>query len=194
MIKYDEIYKNTTNDAFANIDKPGIYKGRLMAVKISLQDEKFVVEGQTPKHQVSFLFDCKNKQGEHVHVASKPMGISFTDKSNLPKFWENVEKIDSLPSYLKTVYDNKNDVKDIFATLDIKVDVRDNGVFPMVAKVLELEEPIKDFGTSEIVDWDKNVYGKPAVDIDWNAAYTGKAQVTDCGDDQDEFIAKLANS
>lgn len=199
MINYDELYTQKTNEAFANIEKAGIYKGRLMAVKISKQSEKFLEEGQKPKNQVSFVWDCKNKAGQHVHVSTKPCSISFTDKSNLPKIWENVGDSNSLENYLKIVYDKKNNVKDMFATLDIKVDVKENGTFPTVTKVLELEEPIKDFGISEVTDYDKKVYGVEAIDIDFNPAYVGdnkseESSVVDCGEDEDEFIKRLANS
>lgn len=194
MINYNEVYKNKTNEAFDNIEKPGIYKGRLMAVKISKQAEQFVEEGKTPKFQVSFLWDCKNKAGKSVHVSTKPCGISFTDKSNLPKIWENIGTVDSLESYLKLVYDEKNNVKDIFATLDVKVDVRENGIFPTVTKVLELEEPIKDFGISEISEWDRKVYGVEATDIDFNKAYiVTKGEVAEC-EDEDEMFKRLANA
>lgn len=200
MINYDELYTQKTNETFANIEKAGIYKGRLMAVKISKQSEKFLEEGQKPKNQVSFVWDCKNKAGQHVHVSTKPCGISFTDKSNLPKIWENIGEANSLESYLKIVYDTKNNVKDMFATLDIKVDVKENGTFPTVTKVLELEEPIKDFGISEVTDYDKKVYGVEAIDIDFNPVYVGGKtvdkveSVVDCGEDEDEFIKRLANS
>lgn len=191
MINYKNLYTQKTNDAFPNIEKAGIYKGRLMAVRISKQSEKFLEEGQTPKNQVSFLWDCKNKSGEHVHVATKPSGLSFTDKSNLPKIWENVETVDSLDKYLNIVYDKNNNVKDIFATLDVKVDVRENGIFPTVTKVLELEDTIKDFGTSEVTDYDKKVYGVEAIDIDFNPVYTGKESDEQIADDDDDLFKRL---
>lgn len=194
MINYNELYKNKTTEAFDNIEKAGIYKGRLMAVKISKQSEQFVEEGKEPRMQVSFLWDCKNKAGKSVHVSTKPCGISFTDKSNLPKIWENVSEIDSLEKYLSVVYDKNNNVKDIFATLDVKVDVKDNGIFPTVTKVLELEEPIKDFGISEISDYDRKVYGTPVIDMDINPVYEGKeGQVVEAAD-EDELFKRLANS
>ena len=194
MINYNELYTQKTNDAFANIEKAGIYKGRLMAVKISKQPEQFVEEGKTPKNLVSFLWDCKNKAGESVHVSTKPCGISFTDKSNLPKIWENVGAVDSLDNYLKIVYDKHNNVKDIFATLDVKVDVKENGVFPTVTKVLELEEPIKDFGVTEVTDYDKKVYGVEAIDIDFNPVYNGTEDQVVEAEDEDDMFRRLANA
>lgn len=194
MINYNELYTQKTNEAFENIEKAGIYKGRLIAVKISKQSPQFVEEGKEPKNLVSFLWDCKNKAGKSVHVSTKPCTISFTEKSTLPKIWENVGQADSLENYLKIVYDKNNNVNDIFATLDIKVDVKENGTFPTVTKVLELEEPIKDFGVTKITDYDRKVYGVEAIDIDINPVYEGKeGQVTEAKDEEDLF-ARLQNA
>ena len=194
MINYNELYTQKTNEAFENIEKAGIYKGRLIAVKISKQSPQFVEEGKQPKNMVSFLWDCKNKAGKSVHVSTKPCTISFTEKSTLPKIWENVGQADSLENYLKIVYDKNNNVNDIFATLDIKVDVKENGTFPTVTKVLELEEPIKDFGVTKITDYDRKVYGVEAIDIDINPVYEGKeGQVTEAKDEEDLF-ARLQNA
>lgn len=194
MINYKDLYTQTTNEAFANIEKAGIYKGRLMAVRISKQAEQFVEEGKEPRNQVSFLWDCKNKAGQSVHVSTKPCGISFTDKSNLPKIWENVGSVNSLENYLKIVYDKNNNVKDIFATLDIKVVEKENGIYPTVTKVLELEEPIKDFGVTPLTDYDKKVYGVEAIDIDLNPVYAGtEGQIVEA-EDEDDMFRRLANS
>ena len=194
MINYNELYTQKTNEAFENIEKAGIYKGRLIAVKISKQSPQFVEEGKQPKNLVSFLWDCKNKAGKSVHVSTKPCTISFTEKSTLPKIWENVGQADSLENYLKIVYDKNNNVNDIFATLDIKVDVKENGTFPTVTKVLELEEPIKDFGVTKITDYDRKVYGVEAIDMDINPVYEGKeGQVTEAKD-EDDLFARLQNA
>lgn len=194
MINYNELYTQKTNEAFENIEKAGIYKGRLIAVKISKQSPQFVEEGKQPKNLVSFLWDCKNKAGKSVHVSTKPCTISFTEKSTLPKIWENVGQADSLENYLKIVYDKNNNVNDIFATLDIKVDVKENGTFPTVTKVLELEEPIKDFGITKVTDYDRKVYGVEAIDIDINPVYEGKeGQVTEAKD-EDDLFARLQNA
>jgi hypothetical protein len=194
MINYNELYTQKTNDAFDNIEKAGIYKGRLIAVKISKQSQQFVEEGKEPKNLVSFLWDCKNKAGKSVHVSTKPCTISFTDKSTLPKIWENVGAADSLENYLKIVYDKNNNVKDIFATLDIKVDVKENGSFATVTKVLELEEPIKDFGITKVTDYDRKVYGVEAIDIDINPVYAGKEGQVIEAENEDELFARLANA
>ena len=194
MINYNELYTQKTNDAFNNIEKAGVYKGRLIAVKISKQSPQFVEEGKEPKNLVSFLWDCKNKAGKSVHVSTKPCTISFTEKSTLPKIWENVGQADSLENYLKIVYDKNNYVKDIFATLDIKVDVKDNGTFPTVTKVLELEEPIKDFGVTKITDYDRKVYGVEAIAMDINQVYECReCQVTEAKD-EDDLFARLQNA
>ena len=193
MINFNEIYTQKTNEAFANIEKTGLYKGRLLAVKISKQTGQYVEEGKEPKHLVSFVWDCKNKAGEHVHVSTKPCTISFTDKSTLPKIWENMATVNSLETFLSTVYTKNNEVKDIFATLDIKVDVKDNGNFPTVTKISEVEDVIKDFGTSKVTDYDRKVYGVDAISMDINPVYEGKAGVIECETEED-FINRLANS
>lgn len=194
MINYNELYTQKTNVAFDNIEKAGIHKGRLIAVKISKQSQQFVEEGKEPKNLVSFLWDCKNKAGKSVHVSTKPCTISFTDKSTLPKIWENVGAADTLENYLKLVYDKNNNVKDIFATLDIKVDVKENGSFATVTKVLELEEPIKDFGITKVTDYDRKVYGVEAIDIDINPVYAGKEGQVIEAESEDELFARLANA
>lgn len=191
MINYNELYTQKTNDAFDNIEKAGIYKGRLIAVKISKQSQQFVEEGKEPKNLVSFLWDCKNKAGKSVHVSTKPCTISFTEKSTLPKIWENVGTADNLEDYLKIVYDKNNNLKDLFATLDIKVDVKENGTFATVTKVLELEEPIKDFGVTKVTDYDRKVYGVEAIDIDINPVYDGKVVEAE---DEDDLFNRLANA
>ena len=191
MINYNELYTQKTNEAFENIEKAGIYKGRLIAVKISKQSPQFVEEGNEPKNLVSFLWDCKNKAGKSVHVSTKPCTISFTEKSTLPKIWENVATVNSLENYLKIVYDDNNNVKDIFATLDIKVDVKENGTFPTVTKVLELEEPIEGFETTKVTDYDRKVYGVEAIDIDINPAYEGNVVEAK---NEDDLFARLQNA
>lgn len=95
---------------------------------------------------------------------------------------------------MKIVYDKNKNVNDIFATLDIKVDVKENGTFPTVTKVLELEEPIKDFGITKVTDYDRKVYGVEAIDIDINPVYEGKVgQVTEAKD-EDDLFARLQNA
>lgn len=194
MINFNEIYTQKTNEAFENIEKSGLYKGRLMAVRICKQSERFVEEGKEPKHLVSFVWDCKNKAGKHVHVTTKPCTISFTDKSTLPKIWENVAPINSLETFLNTVYTKDNNVKDIYATLDIKVDVKENGSFPTVNKIAEVEDVIKDFGISKVTDYDRKVYGVDAISMDINPAYSVKAgEVVNCDDDE-ELFTRLQNA
>lgn len=191
MINYNEMYTQKTNDAFANIEKAGIYKGRLIAVKITEQDPKYVDPGKDPKKLICFLWDVLNKDGNHVHVSTKPCTISFTDKSTLPFIWGNVEKITSLDTYLKTVYDKNNKVKDIFALLDIKVDEKENGFYPTVTKVSQLEDPINNFEVTAITDYDKKVYGKPVIDMDINPVYEGKQAQEEVADDDDDLFRRL---
>lgn len=171
MINYNEIYTQKTNDAFDNIEKTGLYKGRLMMVRISKQSEQYVEKGKDPKTLVSFVWDCKNKAGKSVHVSTKPCTLSFTDKSNLPEIWSAAGKIGSLDEYLKLIYNKSGEVKDIFATLNIEVVEKDNGNFATVKSIAEVEEPIKNFGVTKVTEYDMKVYGKPAESIDYNPMY-----------------------
>lgn len=188
MINYNEIYTQKTNDAFDNIEKTGLYKGRLMMVRISKQTEQYVEKGKDPKTLVSFVWDCKNKAGKSVHVSTKPCTLSFTDKSNLPGIWAAAGKITNLDEYLKLVYDKAGEVKDIFATLNVEVKEKENGNFATVLSIAELEEPIKDFGVTKVTDYDKKVYGVEALNIDFNPVYTDQAE------GNDELFARLANA
>lgn len=191
MINYNEMYTQKTNEAFANIEKTGIYHGRLIAVKISKEPEQFVKDGKEPKNLISFLWDCKNKADEHVHVSTTTMGISFTDKSNLTKFWNGIGEIKSLNDYLNLVYDKESKVKDIFATLQIKVEEKEKGTFANVTAVLEADKADKNFGTSKITDYDKKVYGKECISIDINPAYK-EEQVEE--NEQSDFFTKIENA
>ena len=179
MINYSEIYTQKTNDAFDNIEKTGLYKGRLMMVRISKQSEQYVEKGKEPKTLVSFVWDCKNKAGKSVHVSTKPCTLSFTDKSNLPEIWSAAGKVGSLDEYLKLVYAKPGEVKDIFATLNIEVVEKENGNFATVKSIAEVEEPIKDFGVTKVTDYDMKVYGKAAESIDYNPVYVEDPDDTD---------------
>lgn len=192
MINYNEVYTQKTNEAFANIEKTGMYHGRLMAVKISKEPEQFVKEGKEPKNLISFLWDCKNKAGEHVHVSTNTMGISFTDKSNLTKFWNGIKQVKSLNDYLGIVYDKDNKVNDLYASLQIKVEEKEKGTFATVTSVIEGDEVNKGFGTSKISDYDKKVYGKECISIDINPAYC--EEITIEPDAQSEFFKRVENA
>lgn len=185
MIKYNEMYSENNNEAFATIEKPGVYHGRLIGIRISEQDPKFVEEGKEPKKQVSFLWDVLNKEKLSCHTATKPCTISFTDRSKLPIIFENVSKLTKLDDYLKLLY-NGSAVKDIYASLLIKVTEKDGKFFSEVEKVVEFEDTTAQ-KTSTVTEWDKKVYGKECIDIDFNPKYLGD----EVADDDDDLFKRL---
>lgn len=189
-INYQEIYGNKTNDSFAVIEKPGIYNGRLIAVRIVEQDEKFVDEGKEPKKLISFLWDVLNKSGQSCHVYTKPCTISFTDKSNLPQLFKNVKKLKKLDDYLDLIYEDGN-VKDIYASLSVEVTDKDGKFYTDIDKVIEFTDPTNQ-AVSKITDWDKKIYGKECLSIDYNPKYDPDAdQVAESDTD---FFNRMQNT
>ena len=61
----------------------GAYIGKLCMVRISKQSQRFVKEGEKPKDMISFVFDVENKL-----IGTKAFGLSWTDKSSLPKVFK----------------------------------------------------------------------------------------------------------
>lgn len=61
----------------------GVYTGKLCMVRISKQSHRFVKEGENPKDMISFVFDVEGKL-----IGTKAFGLSWTDKSALPKFFK----------------------------------------------------------------------------------------------------------
>ena len=81
----NEIFENAksqkqfVNEALDN----GVYTGKLCMVRISKQSPRFVKEGEKPKDMISFVFDVEDKM-----IGTKAFGLSWTDKSSLPKFFK----------------------------------------------------------------------------------------------------------
>lgn len=170
--------KPTTNDAFAVISKAGAYKGRLIALRKSLQDEKYAKDKDNnpvePKELVSFVFDIINKEGLHCHVATKPSTFSFTDKSNLPAVWSNVVTLGSDDDFNDFFYDKDGKLKDFFGLLNVSAVDKEGKVYNTVTSVVqELDE--KDLETSELSDYDLKVYGKPCIEYELAKGYADQA-------------------
>lgn len=79
MQEFIDSQKKFTNEPLDN----GAYTGKLCMVRISKQSQRFVKEGDKPKDMISFVFDVEGKL-----IASKAFGLSWTDKSSLPKFFK----------------------------------------------------------------------------------------------------------
>lgn len=71
----------------------GAYIGKLCMVRISKQSQRFVKEGQKPKNMISFVFDVEGKL-----IGTKAFGLSWTEKSSLPKFFK-VSKAKNLAEF-----------------------------------------------------------------------------------------------
>lgn len=160
MINYNELYTQKTNEAFDNIEKSGMYKGRLIAVKISKQSPQFVEEGKEPKNLVSFLWDCKNKAGKSVHVSTKPCTISFTDKSRLPQIW----KVKSGAELKSLLNDDNGNLKDLYVKCLVEVKETEKGFFPTVTKVSKITDKTEQAAT-KLSDWDLKVYGRAPLEV-----------------------------
>lgn len=188
MINFSE-YKNTTTDAFATIQEDGVYSGRLFAMKLSKQDKKFVEDGKEPKDLISFMFDIINEEGNHVHVSTKPTGISFTDRSNLPKLFEKVTKLESGDDMNKFFYDEKA----LGRVFKVMVEVKnvDDKYFATVTKVTG--KSAAEIEPSSMTAWDLNVYGTPCIQYDLAEGYKEPPTDEETDDDEDEFIKRTVN-
>lgn len=85
MKKLNEVFENMKNNATKEFTPlaDGVYTGRLCMARISKQASRFVKDGEQPKDQISFVFDVDGR-----YVSTKCFGISWTDKSSLPKFFK----------------------------------------------------------------------------------------------------------
>lgn len=154
-------YASKTTDAFATIQEDGYYEGRLFGIRISEQAKEFVEEGKEPKEQISFLFDIINSDGNHVHVATKPCTVSFTNKSNLPKLFEKVTKLSSTKDFNKWMFDEKN-FGDIFK-LNVEVKENNGKYYPTVTSVKSKVQNGR-MDISAVTEYDLKVYGQPCID------------------------------
>lgn len=167
---------NSTQD-FTFISKPGVYKARLAAVRKSLQDEKYAKDKDgnpvDPKELVSFVFDVEDKNGNNVHVQTKPCSITFSDKSKLPVFFENVVALNSMEDFYKLLWDENDSLKDFFCDVMVKVTTKDEKVFNEVTQIVEAtnDNGVK---ASDLCDWDLKVYGKPCTEYDLAPSYDKK--------------------
>lgn len=169
---------SNTNDAFAVISKAGAYNGRLIALRKSLQDERYAKDSKDnpvePKELISFVFDIINKEGLHCHVATKPSTFSFTDKSNLPLIWSNVVSLGNAEDFNNFFYDKDGKLMDFFGLLNVTVTEKDGKIFNTVKSVVQESDKV-DIETSELSDYDLKVYGKPCIEYELAKGYADQA-------------------
>lgn len=168
----------STND-FDVISKPGVYQARLAVIRTTHQDEKYAKDKDgnpvEPKQLVSFVWDCVNKEGKNVHVHTKPCTLSYNEKSNLPKLWENVVKLESQDDFEKFFYDEKGNLKDFCGDVMVKVTDKDGKVYNEIVSVIEQTIDTK-VVPSALYDWDLKVYGKMCDEYDLTPAYKDQAK------------------
>ena len=174
MINYKP---SNSNNEFNVITKKGIYPAKLAIVRSIMQDEKYAKDKDgnpiEPKQLVSFIFDVMDKEGKNVHVATKPCTISFNEKSNLPKLWEDAIELESYDDYIKFFYDGDN-LKDLCVNVNVAVEEKDGKVYNQVKQVMEVTES-NDVKPSELTDWDLKVYGRPCDQYDLAKSYVSQA-------------------
>ena len=182
MINFEKYNNANDNGDFAVVKEEGSYHARLMMVRLSKQD-KYIEEGKEPKDQISFLFDVINENGQSCHIATRPTGITFTDRSNLPKILNKLGQPTNGKELQELLYTKDKKLKDIYCKVYVDVQEKENGIFNNVTKNIAVEEPT-DQPVSKIVEWDYKVFGKEIVAGDINPAYK-----TD--DEEDDFIKKV---
>ena len=182
MINFEKYNNANNNGDFAMVNEEGSYHARLMMVRLSKQD-KYIEEGKEPKDMISFLFDVINENGQSCHIATRPTGITFTDRSNLPKILNKLGQPSNGKELQELLYTKDNKLKDIYCKVYVDVQEKENGIFNNVTKIIAVEEPT-DQPVSKIVDWDYKVFGKEIEMGDINPAYK-----TD--DEDDDFIKKV---
>lgn len=164
---------NGSND-FNVITKKGNYPAKLAVLRTSYQDEKYAKDKDNnpiePKQLVSFVFDVLDKEGNNVHVHTKPCTISFNEKSNLPKLWEDAVEISNMKEFQEFFYDAEGNLKDICVNVNVSVEEKDGKVYNQVKRVTEITES-NDVKPSELFEWDLKVYGKPCDDYDCAPSY-----------------------
>lgn len=153
-----EFKNNTSSNTFTFITKPGVYKAKLIAVRQSLQDDKYIEEGKEPKELISFVWDVVANDGTQCHVDTKPCMISFSDGTKFAEMWGNVVSLKNMDDYYKFFYENEK-LKSISAQVMVKVQEKEGKVYNKVSEVISLEDSV-DIKPSKVTEYDFRVYGK----------------------------------
>lgn len=183
MINFEKYNNVNDNGDFAVVKEEGSYHARLMMVRLSKQD-KFIEEGKEPKDQISFLFDVINENGQSCHIATRPTGITFTDRSNLPKILNKLGQPTNGKELQELLYNKDKTLKDIYCKVYVDVQEKENGIFNNVTKIIAVEEPT-DQPVSNIVEWDYKVFGKDIIMGDINPAYKPSDEA------DDDFMSRI---
>lgn len=171
MVKFKDTNSSNT---FTFISKPGVYKAKLIALRQSLQDDKFAIDKEgnptEPKELISFVWDVATNDGTQCHVDTKPCMVSFSEKSKLPEMWGNVVELSDMSDYYDFFYDKNDKLKSVNAQVMVKVQEKDGKVYNKVSEVVSLEDSV-DIKPTPITEYDLRVYGKPCQDYDLTAEY-----------------------
>lgn len=168
-MNFEKFENKATNEAWATITKEKIYNGRLMAVRISKENPKFIDDGHEPRDLISFVFDVINDAGESVHVSTKPSTVSFTDKSKLPQVWANAFELKSASDIAKNLYKDGK-LQPIPVSVYVSVVKKEDKVYNDVTKVVELLDKSEQ-KPSPATSWDLKVYGQDANEYDLAEGY-----------------------
>lgn len=172
-LKSPEFKGNTSKEtSLIFIDEDGYYEAQLMAIRYVKEDEKFAKDDtgnpREPRDQYSLLFDIK--VGElRSHVATKPMTMTFSDKSLMPKFWEKAFTMKSVEDFVEKLYDGDT-LKPIACKVNIVTTTKGDKTYARVEAVSKLLE--SGFKGSAANVFDTKVFGKDAIDVDFAKGYT----------------------
>lgn len=172
-LKSPEFKGNTSKETgLIFIDEDGYYEAQLMAIRYVKEDEKFAKDDtgnpREPRDQYSLLFDIK--VGElRSHVATKPMTMTFSDKSLMPKFWEKAFTMKSVEDFVEKLYDGDT-LKPIACKVNIVTTTKGDKTYARVEAVSKLLE--SGFKGSAANVFDTKVFGKDAIDVDFAKGYT----------------------
>ena len=161
------------------ISEDGYFDAQLMALRHVKEDEKFAKDDdgnpREPRDQYSFLFDVK--VGElRSHVATKPMTMTFSDKSIMPKFWEKAFTMKNADDFVENLYDG-DILKPIACKVNIVTTKKGDKTYARVEAVSKLLDA--GFEGSKANEYDTKVFGKEAIETDFAKGYTLKAKETE---------------
>lgn len=172
-LKSPEFTGNTSNETgLIFIDEDGYYEAQLMAIRHVKEDEKFAKDDdgnpREPRDQYSFLFDVK--VGElRSHVATKPMTMTFSDKSLMPKFWEKAFTMKNAEDFVEKLYDGDT-LKPVACKVNIVTTKKGDKTYARVEAVSKLLD--SGFKGSAANVFDTKVFGKDAIEVDFAKGYT----------------------
>ena len=171
-LKSPELNNNMSNETgLVFISDDGYYEAQLMALRHVKEDEKFAKDDdgnpREPRDQYSFLFDIK--VGDfYSHVATKPMTMTFSDKSIMPKFWEKAFEIKSAEDFVDKLYDGET-LKAIPCKVNVVTTKKGDKTYARVEAVSKLLD--KGFEGSKANIYDVKVFGKDAIETDFAKGY-----------------------